>query len=149
LLSTISISSDIVRIVSDHEGDVIAVWSKNPSGFDIDLYAQQISRNGVLGTLTDVAEEGHPIPSRFALSQNFPNPFNPTTEITFTLPGLSSVTLKVFDLLGRETETLASGAYGPGVHSVRWDATGKSSGIYFYRLETEGFVGKKRMILIR
>jgi hypothetical protein len=77
------------------------------------------------------------IPQRFRLNQNFPNPFNPGTTITFDLPsgGKQFVLLKVFDLLGREVATLVDGTVPSGEHVVRWDAGNLPSGAYFYRLE--------------
>ena len=69
----------------------------------------------------------------FELSQNYPNPFNPTTTISFQLPEASFITLKVFDALGTEVETIAEGKYPAGVHEVNFDAKKLSSGLYMYR----------------
>ncbi len=73
----------------------------------------------------------------FVLEQNYPNPFNPHTTISFTLFQASLITLKVFDLLGHEVATLAHGEKAPGRHAIRWDASGKPSGVYFYRLSAQ------------
>ena len=74
-------------------------------------------------------------PATFALDQNFPNPFNPTTTIQYQLPTDSRVTLKVYDLLGREVTTLLNEDRPAGYHDARWDASNTASGVYFYRID--------------
>jgi hypothetical protein len=85
----------------------------------------------------------------FTLLQNYPNPFNPATTINYKLPITSYVTLKVFDLLGREVATLVNEEMQIGEHSVQWNASGMPGGVYFYRLATNGFLETKKMILLR
>lgn len=87
----------------------------------------------------------------FSLSQNFPNPFNPTTVIQFELTQSQFVTLKVYDILGRELNTLISETLHQGTHSVIFDAQkhNLSSGIYFYQLKTEQFIETKSMVLLK
>lgn len=97
-------------------------------------------------------------PESFVLAQNFPNPFNPATVIQYQLPGSGLKTaraiLKVYDLLGREVQTLVDKDHVPGSYEIRWDGTDKggakvSSGIYIYQLKFENFVSSKKMILLR
>jgi hypothetical protein len=88
------------------------------------------------------------------LLQNYPNPFNPTTEVVFQLPAGGDVTLRVYDLLGREIRTLADGRFEAGTHSLSWDATDASgrgvvSGIYFAQLQTSAGIRITRMTLMR
>ncbi len=83
------------------------------------------------------------------LENNYPNPFNPTTEIRYQIPKVSHVTLKVFDILGREVATLVNEQKSPGTYTVRWDASGVASGIYFYRMQAGMFVETKKMLLVR
>jgi pectate lyase len=87
--------------------------------------------------------------SGFSLCQNRPNPFNPTTMISFDLPSKSSVLLKVFDLLGREVATIVSEHLTAGYHSRQWNADGLPSGIYFYRLQAGTFTQTKKLVLLR
>jgi hypothetical protein len=89
------------------------------------------------------------IPKEFRLEQNYPNPFNPTTTIQFALPKRSSVTLKLYDILGREVAILVDEELPPGEYKVQFDAAGLASGVYFYRLETEGFVRTRKLMLLR
>jgi hypothetical protein len=98
--------------------------------------------------VTDV-KRNNPPPSSFALSQNYPNPFNPSTMITFALPIKSFVTLKIFDILGREITTLISKELSAGNHEWEWNATGFVSGVYFYRLQAGSFTATKKVVLLR
>jgi hypothetical protein len=88
-------------------------------------------------------EQGYP------LLQSYPNPFNPGTTIGYRLPAAEDMRLVIFDMLGRVVETFAEGRQTSGEHSVRWDATGVPSGVYFCRLEAEGFVRTMRLVLVR
>lgn len=98
------------------------------------------------GTATGVAEHSTQ-PLAFALSQNFPNPFNPSTLIQYQLAGAGPVRLTVYDILGREVATLVDGVQEQGTHEARFDGGGLSSGVYLYRLQTTGFVQQRKMIL--
>jgi len=89
------------------------------------------------------------VPGAFSLSQNYPNPFNPVTNIKFQLPNAGFVKLTVFDVLGREVETLVNGNLNAGTHNADWNASNHPSGVYFYILETEGFKETKKMILTK
>jgi Secretion system C-terminal sorting domain len=88
-------------------------------------------------------------PVTYALSQNYPNPFNPTTKINFAIPRQGFVSLKIYDMLGREVKTLVSEIKPVGFYSVDFNASEFSSGVYFYRLESESFRDVKRMMLIK
>lgn len=89
------------------------------------------------------------IPDKFGLMQNYPNPFNPSTSIQFSLPQESFVTLKVYNQLGQEVASLVSEKLAPGVYNTAWDARGVASGVYFYRLATNGLVQTRKMVLAR
>jgi photosystem II stability/assembly factor-like uncharacterized protein len=98
--------------------------------------------------VTDV-KRNNPPPSSFALSQNYPNPFNPSTMITFALPIKSFVTLKIFDILGREITTLISKELSAGNHEWEWNAANMPSGVYYYRLQAGSFAETKKLILLK
>jgi hypothetical protein len=85
----------------------------------------------------------------YVLYQNFPNPFNPSTNISFSLPCQSFVSLKVFDLLGRYVVTLVSEELSAGNHTRQWNAATISSGVYFYRLQAGSFVETKKLVFLR
>lgn len=99
---------------------------------------------------TDVeVETGTTAPTEFALKQNFPNPFNPSTQIKFSVPQTSNVKVLVTDLLGREVVTLVNDNLAAGNYSVNFNASELSSGIYFYTLITDNFKQSKKMILMK
>lgn len=89
------------------------------------------------------------IPDKFILNQNYPNPFNPTTSIRFAVPKEAFVRLSVFDMLGREVETLVNEELSPATYEVKWNAERYSSGIYFYRLAAGEFSQVKKMSVIK
>jgi len=109
------------------------------------------------GTIHDYAqtvsvEVREPVQARvyeYALEQNYPNPFNPTTTIRYSLKELGKVSLRVYDVMGREVKVLVDGVQGAGEYSVVMDATGLSSGVYVYQLRAGGFVFTKKMMLVR
>ena len=89
------------------------------------------------------------IPKEYSLLQNYPNPFNPTTTISFNLPSKSFISLKIFDLIGREQATIVSEEMSQGNYSRQWNAERFPSGIYFYRLQTGIFSETKKLLLLR
>lgn len=98
----------------------------------------------------DVAQENYPaIPKEFNLSQNFPNPFNPSTEIHYELPTSVKVILKIYDVLGNEIETLINSEEPAGYYNYNFNGTNLPSGVYFYRLKAGDYVQTKKMILLK
>jgi hypothetical protein len=83
------------------------------------------------------------------LMQNYPNPFNPTTTINYQIPKQVHVTLKIFDVLGREVATLVNKSEEAGYKSVTFDANKLPSGVYFYRLQADSFVQTNKMLLMK
>ena len=98
---------------------------------------------------SDVANLGGEIPDKFDLLQNYPNPFNPSTKIRYSLPEVSSATIKVYDMLGNEVATLVNKEQPAGNYEVDFNASELSSGIYFYKLQAGNFIEMKKMTLIR
>jgi len=93
--------------------------------------------------------EGRVLPLRFELKQNFPNPFNPSTKIKYSIPQVSNVVIKVFDILGNEIETLVNEEKQTGTYEVTWYVGNLPSGIYFYRLQAGNYVETKKMVLMK
>jgi FtsP/CotA-like multicopper oxidase with cupredoxin domain len=100
------------------------------------IAAKNLQENGVL-------------PEGFGLEQNQPNPFNPSTQISFSLPVTTHVSLEVFNFLGQCVATLADGRYATGRHTVAWDASNQASGVYLYRLNTELGSKTKKLVLLK
>ena len=99
--------------------------------------------------MSPVSVEPGELPGTVALMQNYPNPFNPSTEITYTLPAGEHVRMAVYDMAGREIETFADGFRPAGTHTVRYDATGLSTGAYVYRLVTGSRSVSRIMAIVR
>lgn len=89
------------------------------------------------------------VPSIYTLRQNYPNPFNPTTKIIFAIPKSSNVKITIFDIAGKELETLVNEQLQPGLYQTVWDASKYSSGVYFYRITAGDFTETKRMTLVK
>jgi photosystem II stability/assembly factor-like uncharacterized protein len=142
-----------------------STWSSQPSGAGNKLLAEihfSDARNGtavgdsglILRTTSGgvVSVRNDQLSHRsvnFALRQNYPNPFNPETKIKFQIPTGSDVSLKVFDVLGREVKTLVSERLQPGSYETTFDGSGLASGVYLYRLQAGGFVETKKLVLLR
>jgi hypothetical protein len=125
-------------------GQQVTVWaiadpSSNKTALQIRAFVS--SPTGV--------EESPVIVNEFILNQNFPNPFNPSTTITFTLQQTQFVTLKVFNALGEDVSTLVDGNLTQGLHSINFNANGLGSGFYLYRLESGNQVQMKKMVLLK
>ena len=96
-------------------------------------------------------------PLTFNLEQNYPNPFNPATTIKYSIPEkvksqnskFKNVTLKIYDILGREIVVLVNEEQKPGNYEVKWDASNQPSGVYFYQLTADEFVKTRKMVLLR
>ena len=98
---------------------------------------------------TSLTNRGNSTPGTFKLYQNFPNPFNPVTKINFDVPKNGFVTLKVYNLLGKEVQTLVSRDLTSGSYTVDFNASKLTSGVYFYRLESNGYTDTKKMMLVK
>ncbi|OGU36239.1 MAG: hypothetical protein A2455_08225 [Ignavibacteria bacterium RIFOXYC2_FULL_35_16] len=105
--------------------------------------------DGVIKIITGVSDLDNLVPKTYSLSQNYPNPFNPLTKIRYEIPKEGNISIKVFDILGREITTLLNKHEQPGRYEIEWNAHNFASGIYFYRLQVESFIETKKMILLR
>jgi ligand-binding sensor domain-containing protein len=104
---------------------------------------------GVIFPPVEVKEKSNEIPSKFTLYQNYPNPFNPSTTIEFDIPERTNVKLVIYDILGREVETLIDKELEPGKYKLNFTATNLPSGVYFYTLKTSKSIQTKKMLLIK
>ena len=135
-----------------------AWYADNPSQFRAQQYQRPRAiwellleiKNPFDTSLTSINQNTNlSIPERYALFQNYPNPFNPTTTISFCIPARTFVTLKIFDLIGREIASLVSEELSPGNYSRQFDCKKLPSGVYFYRLETKDFMATKKLLLLK
>ena len=134
-------------------GNIVhTVWMDNREG-NFEIYYKRNPTGNVITGIQNISTE---IQSKYSLSQNYPNPFNPVTKIRFSIPAVDSrvhgndrVLLKVYDMMGREVQTLVNESLQPGTYETTFDASKLTSGIYFYRLQTEGYTETKRMLMIK
>ncbi len=110
--------------------------------------------NGILlyttnGGSTFVNQSSNIVPEKYALHQNYPNPFNNSTVIQFEVPKASNVKIKLYNVLGKEMETLVNEQYKPGTYKISVWTGDYPSGIYFYRLETNNYSETKKMVLVK
>jgi len=116
----------------------------NPQSIVFDPGNWILKNNTIVTEVEDINQ-----PVNYSLEQNYPNPFNPSTTIEFGIPQNGFVTLKIFNVLGKEVATLVNGQIEAGKHKVDFDATDLNSGVYFYRIESANFVETKKMILLK
>ncbi|MBO6869429.1 MAG: T9SS type A sorting domain-containing protein, partial [Balneola sp.] len=128
----------------DAEGTVayVGVFSGGDTPYDL----QKFTTSQVFTSNEDEVNE---IPEGFKLGQNYPNPFNPTTNINYSIDQAGLVTLKVYDITGREVATLVNNRENAGDHTVTFDATNLASGVYIYTLQANGIRLTNRMTLIK
>ena len=136
------------RMWDSHTGkeyDAVATYESGDSLYAVNSLVILKSLSGVTATAVEELRKAE----RVTLSQNYPNPFNSSTTIFFSLPDEHHVTLKLYNSLGEELQTLADRLYAPGNHSIVWDAHDRSSGIYFIHLEAGQFSATKRLMFIK
>jgi hypothetical protein len=162
--------SDMSLIYSDVDGELKILISSFRKGAvmasgETDLVVSPLAGSGSIQLTTaelveyfgdpiDVTLRNAALPLAFALYQNHPNPFNPTTVVSFSLPSPTAVLLEVYNISGQKVTTLFDGSLGTGTHDVQWDGraddgTIAASGIYFYRLKAGDFTETKKMILLK
>ena len=125
---------------------VAVVYLDNPSGLFLSS-VEQGSKQSVSGPLGVIQQ--NTVPSDYSLSQNYPNPFNPVTSIKYSIPKDGNASLKIYDMLGNEVATYFEGFTKAGSYNAEIDASNWASGVYFYRLNADGFSETKKMMLVK
>ena len=147
-LSTFALILTLSNITAQESQTTLAVLDFEPRGIN-SLEA---------ATLTDrfTSEIGktEAIPLEYALHENYPNPFNPTTTLRFDLPEISDITLTIYNMLGQKVKTFNMQSTPAGYHSVTWNATNDlgeqvGAGVYLYQLQTKDFVKTRKMVLLK
>jgi hypothetical protein len=125
---------------------VHTVWRDTRNSNANMLYYRQNPNNG---NPTSITNNNSELPKEFSLSQNYPNPFNPNTNIGFRIADFGFVSLKVYDVIGKEVAALVNEKLNAGVYNINFDASGLASGMYFYKLTSGEFVDTKKLILVK
>ncbi len=151
-----------IYLSTDNAANCTPVNNGLPEGTGI--YSMAVINNTLIGStrnfglfrrplsemvLTDTKNNQSNLPSGYTLQQNYPNPFNPTTTITYSLPKSSFVTLKIYDLLGREVTTLVNEEKHSGMYKVTWNAQNLPSGVYFNKITTGQYTKVSKMLLLK
>lgn len=131
---------------------IVVEWSSGMtetySGVQVNQIIRIVQGSGIIG----IENNGTELPEGFNLEQNYPNPFNPETTIKFSIPnamGQKNISLKIYDVNGKEVTNLAEGKFSPGEHEIKWMAGNNPSGVYFYKLNSANLSITKKMILIK
>lgn len=130
-------------------GEIVIAYALIAGDNLADLQANCIAAKTKYNTLLGIVNYNSQIPDAYSLSQNYPNPFNPTTKINFGLTRAGFTTLKIYDAIGKEVSTLVNTNLQAGSYEALWNASAFTSGVYFYKLQSEGFVETKRMVLVK
>ena len=142
-------TTDTLRAENNYWGTTVAdsiakhIWDRNdsPALGVIDFMPFRL--------VTSVSNTNLEVPSGFKLFNAYPNPFNPTTNIKYQIANSSFVTLKIYDVAGKEISTLVNQKQSPGIYELSWDASKYSSGVYFYRIDAGGYSDVKKLVLIK
>lgn len=150
IVDTLTFSNDVVGnlFVDPDNGDLMLVVNSPAIDAADDGTNLGDNRWGDLET-TAIGDGAGLLPSTISLKQNYPNPFNPSTTIGFSLPYTADMTLTVYDLTGREVAKLVQDQVQPGEYEVRFDGSNLTSGVYFYRLQTNRMAVTKKMVLLK
>ena len=122
------------------------ISNNNPTTVGNGWYIDDVRIEGIP---TDIDQNQNINPYRYTLMQNYPNPYNPLTNISFSLPKISKVKIEVFNVLGQKVATLLNERKAAGYYTVQFDASNLSSGLYFYKIQTDAFSNVRKMLLIK
>lgn len=153
---TLNMSASVVLLAGQTTGTFKLGYLMTKNGADLishfaDGYSDTLMNKSITVTGAVSVETGSAggAPSAYELRQNYPNPFNPSTEIRFSVVDRGNVSLKVFDVAGREVAILADGVYAPGEYRVRFSPENLASGMYLYTLRVGGFTETRKMVYMR
>ena len=128
-----------IYVLIDQGNTISEIHQNNNKGFNV------LGASSVVG----IDDENYILPDKYLLYQSFPNPFNPSTTIKYSVPNSDIVNIKVYDILGKEVATLLNEYKSPGSYIVEFDGSKFASGVYFYQLKAGNYLDTKKMILMK
>ena len=149
-LNSMSHADSSTALFKEANYNLAAITGEGSMGIHNTRLVQKLLRDAIasFGSPTGVENEAQ-LPAKFELSQNYPNPFNPTTTIRFSLPQAGNVRITIYDVTGKQVQTLINSYYASGTFNVNWNASSYASGVYFYRIESGNFNMVKKMVLLK
>jgi hypothetical protein len=155
-ISFVDAPDTLIRIMNSSPSDQWTfVFSHEPTGLQFDPNNGIPLKRATTSIVTSLSEQKG-TPAVFSLEPNYPNPFNPSTIIKYTVGGIRGqglgvrdVSLIVYDVLGREVAILVNEPKAPGIYEVRFDGSGLSSGVYIYRLTAANFIESRKMVILK
>jgi hypothetical protein len=133
----------------DYESAYDGFYCTNNSGTAVDATIWYVGQDSIKGILTNQVGVKDAAPAAFAVAQNSPNPFNPTTTISFTLAKAGKTTVEVFNVAGQRVDTILNASMSAGSHTVTWNAAKHSAGVYFYTVKSGSFSKTMKMTLLK
>jgi phosphatidylserine/phosphatidylglycerophosphate/cardiolipin synthase-like enzyme/predicted extracellular nuclease len=133
----------------DNDENTLIIHSGEIARQYVQEFAARYKESGGEGPITSVSNISSIVPVHFNVSQNYPNPFNPTTTFQFQIPLTGLVTIKVYDILGREVMTLLDEVKPAGIYQINWNASALTTGVYFYKMQAGTFNAVKKAILLK
>jgi predicted CXXCH cytochrome family protein len=148
-LNSMSHADSSTALFKEANYNLAAIKGDGSIGIHNTRLVQKLLKDAIASFSPTGVENGAPLPTKFELNQNYPNPFNPTTTIKFSLPQAGNVKVTIYDVTGKEVQTLVNSYYARGTFNVNWNAGSYSSGVYFYRIESGNFNMVKKMVLLK
>jgi hypothetical protein len=156
-LTSYSSNGHIYRYGPDYTNpaDLISTGHNGPAGIDYNRIDNILGVPNFYANTVDLIEiipqsvEENILPLDFVISKSYPNPFNNSVNIKYRLQTAAPVTVAIYDMLGRKIETLYNGFQPAGEHTQNWNAVCRSTGVYFYKVETDDFTETQKMVLLR
>jgi hypothetical protein len=137
--------------IKDNDGGDNGYLGFSPLDTDNAYQTNKVWLHTFVGTagIVSIGDDGYDVVREYALHGNYPNPFNPSTTITFTLAQATNIKLEIFNALGQKVQTLVNGQQKAGYHEVLFNAENLASGMYFYRLKADNFSQVRKMMLVK
>jgi predicted CXXCH cytochrome family protein len=148
-LNSMTHADSLTNLFKEANYNLAAINGEGSLGIHNTRLVQKLLKDAIASFSLTAIKNGTLLPAKFELCQNYPNPFNPTTTIRFSLPQGGNVRITIYDVTGKQIQTLINSYYAAGTFNVNWNAISFASGVYFYRIESGAYNMVKKMILLK